>query len=405
MRHLPHWLLVAVGLAACSGGGGGGGGGGGAGGSAGIPIGPQLACEAGDLDLAAATGPGLSVVALGTLAVDRPITVGGEPAFGSAPVSICVPPDAVSLALYGDPVAEVLPVSWIGSGLGELVDTSSAQSLIRSVTPELSLPKSPDVALHAGRHTFVLAAEAPLNAGPAIAIRRGTRGASGIFSVNLVLVDGSGIDASNAEGFINASQFFDQVYAQAKVEVKGVGVARVTDVALAVVSENALGTLAAAPLVAEPEAPVIDGALNLYFVREILSSDQAGTLLGRSLGNPGVPSLIPKRGVVLSVDAHRLGGAIDFPAMWITVAHEIGHWHGLRHTTERWGTPQDFVADTPECTVQNDFDKNGLVDSSECAGRGAENLMFWTYDLSNPPTVLVPGQAFVLHSALTMNPG
>ena len=41
----------------------------------------------------------------------------------------------------------------------------------------------------------------------------------------------------------------------------------------------------------------------------------------------------------------------------------------------------------------------------ECAGKGAENLMFWTYDFAKPPTVLTQGQGYVLSSALTMNPG
>jgi hypothetical protein len=104
------------------------------------------------------------------------------------------------------------------------------------------------------------------------------------------------------------------------------------------------------------------------------------------------------------VDAHRKGTELDFGAMWVTAAHEGGHWHGLRHTSERWGTIQDLVSDTPECTPANDSNKDGVVDMAECAGLGAQNLMFWIYDLDHPPTQLTAGQGFALASALIMNP-
>jgi len=122
------------------------------------------------------------------------------------------------------------------------------------------------------------------------------------------------------------------------------------------------------------------------------------------MGIPGVASLPAKSGVVISVDAHRRGLALDYVALWTTAAHEVGHWHGLRHTTERWGQPHDYLVDTPQCSTWKDLNKNGFVEPFECRGSGAENLMFWYLDMNQLPTQLTAGQAFVLHSALTMTP-
>ncbi len=64
------------------------------------------------------------------------------------------------------------------------------------------------------------------------------------------------------------------------------------------------------------------------------------------------------------------------------LAHEIGHYLGLFHTSEQTGGWHDPLGDTPECTAANDSDGDGRVVASECRGRGAENLMFWVGDLS-----------------------
>ncbi|VAX26170.1 hypothetical protein MNBD_NITROSPINAE02-1692 [hydrothermal vent metagenome] len=64
------------------------------------------------------------------------------------------------------------------------------------------------------------------------------------------------------------------------------------------------------------------------------------------------------------------------------LAHEIGHYLGLFHTSERTGGIHDPLGDTPECTEEDDSDGDGRVVTNECMGKGASNLMFWAGDLS-----------------------
>ena len=75
-------------------------------------------------------------------------------------------------------------------------------------------------------------------------------------------------------------------------------------------------------------------------------------------------------------------------------AHEIGHYLGLFHTTEQTGVGMDALDDTPLCGPENDANSDGYVAASECAGLGADNVMFWS-----PPsgtTDLSADQEYVL---------
>ena len=62
------------------------------------------------------------------------------------------------------------------------------------------------------------------------------------------------------------------------------------------------------------------------------------------------------------------------------LAHEIGHYFGLFHTTEYNGKSIAAVTDTPRCGPENDKNGDGYVVGSECRGKGADYLMFWTFD-------------------------
>jgi hypothetical protein len=64
-------------------------------------------------------------------------------------------------------------------------------------------------------------------------------------------------------------------------------------------------------------------------------------------------------------------GALDLSELdplAITTLHEIGHFLGLRHSTEASGS-HDALPDTPECTASS-------VTRTNCAAMGSENLMF-----------------------------
>lgn len=381
--------------------------GGGSAGSTGTteyPQGPELPCEAGDIDLGALTGNGVSVTPLASLVIDQPAALLGQAAYQSGPVNMCVPPDTVSMAVFGDVEQEVLISSYIGSGVGEMVDPTTLEGILQVETPDLMLPKSPDVMLRPGRHTFRIGQNFPTTVTPHVALRRGARGNASSYALNLVLVDTCGIEATDTQALEDGAALFDSIYASVGIEAGPIGVGAIHDTSLAVLTDQNEALLTQAQVEGAAEAPIIPGALTFYFVRELISDDAAGTLLGHAMGIPGIGAITKKSGIVLSVDAHRKGLDIDFTALWVTAAHEGGHWHGLRHTSERWGTIQDLVMDTPECWTDRDLNRDGFVDMTECQNSGAQNLMFWIYDLDQPPTQLTPGQGYLLNSALTMVP-
>jgi hypothetical protein len=94
------------------------------------------------------------------------------------------------------------------------------------------------------------------------------------------------------------------------------------------------------------------------------------------------------------------------------MAHEVGHYLGLFHTTEQCGSNAtqcegfsipiaafnvDPIPDTPECPTSFDADRNGQVTADECLAADGLNLMFWTQP--SPPQVrdrMTAGQVFVL---------
>jgi hypothetical protein len=66
----------------------------------------------------------------------------------------------------------------------------------------------------------------------------------------------------------------------------------------------------------------------------------------------------------------------------LTLAHEIGHYLGLYHPSEKYGTPHDPLSDTAECGLQYDTNHDGVVDGPECRGVNTQYLMFWTDDIT-----------------------
>jgi hypothetical protein len=99
-------------------------------------------------------------------------------------------------------------------------------------------------------------------------------------------------------------------------------------------------------------------------------------------------------GVAIAVDV--LGGPEDVGRV---LAHEIGHFLGLFHTTDTSGPLGEPLTDTLECPLSRDADGDGISSVEECGDHGADNLMFWTFgagdSLSAQQSSVIRG-AFVL---------
>lgn len=101
-------------------------------------------------------------------------------------------------------------------------------------------------------------------------------------------------------------------------------------------------------------------------------------------------------GVAISTQIHIANG-FDLGE---TMAHEVGHYLGLFHTTESGGEVLEALPDTPECPASRDANRDGLLSVTECVGFGADNLMFW--QLSPNQERLTPDQLHVLAGALIL---
>lgn len=143
-------------------------------------------------------------------------------------------------------------------------------------------------------------------------------------------------------------------------------------------SESSARFLRASAGTERPTVPV-------FLVRSFLDG-----LLGEAPGIPGPQGIYGTDGSGVLVAIDLLGDA----QVASTIVHEIGHFFGLSHSTESDGE-QDALDDTPACT---DTDGDGLVLAGECAGRGAENVMFWAVG----GTELSPSQAAVMRSAFVL---
>ena len=144
-------------------------------------------------------------------------------------------------------------------------------------------------------------------------------------------------------------------------------------------------------------APGNPAAVPLFFVWDLQDPGQPA-LLGRASGIPGrlgAPGSA-QSGVAMEVLAWT--GANGLLDLWeldplaMTTLHEVGHFLGLRHSTESNGY-HDPLTDTPECTAST-------ISRDACEGAGAENLMFPIAPTTSLGIALSPQQADVLEAML-----
>jgi hypothetical protein len=236
-------------------------------------------------------------------------------------------------------------------------------------------PNSPSLRLESGRHTLrftALATSGQVVGDEDVAVRLYTRagaGAGGAIKLDVLIADDA-LDGGSVESV--AATLAGRVatlYAQA-----GVAVADYTAATLHLAGSSELpldgGKLALTSLQALQTAMRAAGArpdaLHLVVVRAL--DDGNGPVAGYALGLPGpFAAGRPTAAVLVSAApfASPSTGVLDTEAMGVTCAHEIGHYLGLYHTSERDGRQHDPIGDTPEC-----------AGASACPDAG--NVMFWT---------------------------
>jgi hypothetical protein len=131
-----------------------------------------------------------------------------------------------------------------------------------------------------------------------------------------------------------------------------------------------------------------------YFMVDHFNLGAGGTVLGISVGIPGPPAFagLVKRGVAVALGYPERGSI----GLAQTFAHEGGHFLGLFHTSESNGLAFDPLVDTAECSIAgSDQNGDGTVSNAECAGKGNDNLMFWTAG-TVPRSKISNDQRFVL---------
>lgn len=191
-------------------------------------------------------------------------------------------------------------------------------------------------------------------------LERPTRGTEIDLNIYLVGLSYKGLNANTAANHNDMQEVLsivETIYAQADValgEVRFFSVPEDAEEAYSVVrSETDVARLAMLT-----EAPGTDAdsmlSANLILVQSFDFTDSAGTL-GISMGIPGAPALHGSgiSGVALTGEyigrESRYENGNEFTAA--ILAHELGHFLGLFHTTESNARSFDPLDDTPRCTT------------------------------------------------------
>ncbi|MDH5637958.1 MAG: hypothetical protein OEZ04_05665 [Nitrospinota bacterium] len=119
--------------------------------------------------------------------------------------------------------------------------------------------------------------------------------------------------------------------------------------------------------------------LDIFLVKSINYQGALG-ILGIA---GGIPGPVEKGTAFSGILLNTFGGlsqmsSSELELQGFTMAHEVDHYLGLYHTTERDGMEFDFLDDTPRCPAwENDRNNDGLVSPLECMELDGQYLMFW----------------------------
>ncbi|MBI2376258.1 MAG: hypothetical protein HYV07_19850 [Deltaproteobacteria bacterium] len=318
----------------------------------------------------------------------------------ASPFEVEVPSGLVSFQI--DAISSSMELAMVTRAVGprgeRVVDPDNRSESDRRVFPlagiaSIRFPFAPNEALEPGRWSFVIES---LDATATFRVTaRWRRALRTTLDINLILVGLRNVNAGNAlqnARFAGMVDTYRQIYAAA-----GIRVAEVRLIDASAEDAEKFGVIDSQAEINEafwlPSRYSSNAHLNFLLVRSIAIEDAAGVILGIAGGIPGLASVTnsPQRGVLVSTDWFET----DPWTVAVTMAHEGGHYLGLRHPSERNGAMHDLLGDTPECDRSHDSDGDGLVVVAECFGFGADNLMFWSADSREPPRI-TPNQVEML---------
>ncbi|MBK8481286.1 MAG: hypothetical protein IPL40_08940 [Proteobacteria bacterium] len=332
--------------------------------------------------------PALRVLELGPLVT--PVT-------GAPPLRFEVGADAVSLIIFAEDsdglrVALRRLVAPDGTVLVDSDDPSAAPLRASAYigTATLLLPGSDDprAALQVGSYELTVGTYEPARfdalvpvegALERIAVVTRRRAGGGLLDLNLHVTPGTGLTAATApesdyaQGVLaRVDSLFRQRFGVALGEVRWADLPASAD---AVPDGNQARALVSSAAV---DSGSHGSAANVFFVKTLgFAAGFAGVV-------PGVPGLLkrPASGVVLARSA-------DVQTMGALMAHELGHFLGLWHTSDPEGSgANDPISDTPACAA-------GSATAS-CPDRS--NLMFPSFVVRGA-LAISSGQAAVLRSS------
>ncbi|MBF0237843.1 MAG: hypothetical protein HQM12_09075 [SAR324 cluster bacterium] len=307
--------------------------------------------------------------------------------------SFAVPNDAISFhvsAFESSPTTS--PPSL---GICYLFDPNSKDYVSECVLGDFGItwePSLPTTTLIPGTWTAVVLSSVQ-SASAYVAIRSGTYTESPILVVKPYLT-GTRYTSSNLTASL---EHMVEIYKLAGITLELKDITTVTGDEYATISGDFTATNTAKVVCSGGTTQV-----NLILAEDLtIPGTLGGTLLGISSGIPGPHGIEDRHnGVLIGLAAHdqaSSGQAPDLHARILgeTMAHEMGHWLGLYHTTESTGSDFDPLADTPECPLSSPT-------ASTCQDKDGTNLMFWTADVNIEQKTLTSDQQAVLKRAPIM---
>ncbi len=281
------------------------------------------------------------------------------------------------------------------------------------------LPQTTTYTFENGQYQFQIGnpSSAPITTQILAVLNRRLNPTGGALDLNLVfcgLQDLTGGNAFANQNFLVLFNEFRRILAQAGIQMGTVltfDCPTDLEAQLAIVDGDAEQALLFSLSPPDPN----NIGLNIFFVQDIQLQGIAG-VLGVAGGIPG-PARIQgtgASGVAVSLVSPSIGAltSSDLLRRGRTMAHEVGHYLGLFHATERVGStpssPTNFLSvdpipDTAECLATVDLpptgDNDGVVDPTECGvAGGGRNLMFWTQgpDVFGARDQISANQSFVM---------